>query len=181
MKRLPALAILLYNRKLVNNMGKGCRKGNDNVYFLARKNAAECNDRLSSRESAAEQLGVSVSTLADYELGATKVVPVDKVVLMADLYGCPELKNMYCKHECPIGKDMAIATEPKRIDGVVLNIVHEFDADRVDSFRKNLVEIANDGEVTDDEKKMLWTMIGLANDMEFALSQLRMEAERILR
>lgn len=38
------------------------------------------NERLYSREGAAELLGISVSTLADYELGNTKVVPVDKVV-----------------------------------------------------------------------------------------------------
>ena len=60
------------------------------------------NERLYSREGAAELLGISVSTLADYELGNTKVVPVDKVVLMADLYNAPELKTGYCKHECPI-------------------------------------------------------------------------------
>ena len=60
------------------------------------------NERLYSREGAAELLGISVSTLADYELGNTKVVPVDKVVLMADLYNAPELKTGYCKYECPI-------------------------------------------------------------------------------
>lgn len=69
-------------------------KENENVYFRARKEAAKYNERLSSREGAAELLGVSASTLADYELGNTKVVPVDKVVLMADLYNCPELKAM---------------------------------------------------------------------------------------
>ena len=80
-------------------MGKDSTKGNDNVYFRARKEAATYNERLFSREGAAELLGISVSTLADYELGNTKVVPVDKVVLMADLYNCPELKYGYCKCE----------------------------------------------------------------------------------
>lgn len=67
-------------------MGRGPTKSNENVYFVARKKAAMYNERLYSREGAAELLGISVSTLADYELGNTKVVPVDKVVLMADLY-----------------------------------------------------------------------------------------------
>ena len=49
-------------------MGNGSMKDNDNVYFLARKKAATYNERLYSREGAAELLGVSVSTLADYEL-----------------------------------------------------------------------------------------------------------------
>lgn len=62
-------------------MGRGPTKSNENVYFVARKKAAMYNERLYSREGAAELLGISVSTLADYELGNTKVVPVDKVVL----------------------------------------------------------------------------------------------------
>lgn len=73
-------------------MGRGPTKSNENVYFVARKKAAMYNERLYSREGAAELLGISVSTLADYKLGNTKVVPVDKVVLMADLYNAPELK-----------------------------------------------------------------------------------------
>ncbi len=72
-------------------MGKGPINDNNNVYFKARKRAAAYNERLYSREGASELLGISVSTLADYELGNTKVVPVDKVVLMADLYNAPEL------------------------------------------------------------------------------------------
>ena len=70
-------------------MGIGGTKDNQNVYFRARKEAAEYNEALSSREKAAELLGISSSTLADYELGITKFVPVDKVVLMSDLYNRP--------------------------------------------------------------------------------------------
>lgn len=58
-------------------MGRGPTNENANMYFQARKKAATYNERLWSREGAAELLGISVSTLADYELGNTKVVPVD--------------------------------------------------------------------------------------------------------
>lgn len=50
-------------------MAKDCMKPNENIYFRCRKEAAKYNDKLNSRESAAEMLGVSVSSLADYELG----------------------------------------------------------------------------------------------------------------
>lgn len=83
-------------------MGRGPTNENTNMYFQARKKAATYNERLWSREGAAELLGISVSTLADYELGNTKVVPVDKVVLMADLYNAPELITGYCMRECPV-------------------------------------------------------------------------------
>ena len=62
-------------------MGRDAMKAGESPCFRCRKEAAKYNDRLNSREGAAELLGGSVSSLADYELGITKVIPVDKVVL----------------------------------------------------------------------------------------------------
>ena len=61
-----------------------------NRYYESRKNAAEHDERLTSRDAAGELLGVSWSSLADYERGLTKV-PVDVVCRMADLYKDPSL------------------------------------------------------------------------------------------
>lgn len=112
-------------------MGNGGTKENQNVYFRARKQAALYNEKLSSREGAAEMLGISPSTLADYELGITKFVPVDKVVLMADLYNCPELRTGYCKYECPIGKHISLATSVSGIEGIALRLIREFDSNEI--------------------------------------------------
>lgn len=49
-------------------MGTNPTKAADNVYCRYRKAAAMYNDKLNSREGAAELLGISQSTLADYEL-----------------------------------------------------------------------------------------------------------------
>ena len=68
---------------------------NENVYFECRKRAAIHNERLNSRAGAAEILGISESTLAHYELGITKNIPVDVVVMMAEVYNAPELKCIY--------------------------------------------------------------------------------------
>jgi transcriptional regulator with XRE-family HTH domain len=161
-------------------MGNGYRKVNTNMYFKARKQAAEYDDRLSSREGASELIGVSESTLADYELGGTKVVPVDKVCLMAEYYHSPELKNWYCKNECPIGKDMPIATELKGIEGVVLKMLQEFSSDRMNDMLTRLIDIAQDGEVTEQEIGALKMTMNWASDMEMALSQFRLSAEKIM-
>lgn len=87
-------------------MGRDAAKACENQCFRCRKEAAKYNDKLGSREGAAELLGISVSSLADYELGNTKVIPVDKVVLMADIYNAPELMAWYCSSECLIGKSL---------------------------------------------------------------------------
>ena len=82
-------------------MGRGATKAAGNVYYKARIEAAKWNDRLCSREGAAEALGVSVDTVKNIELGLHKCVPVDLVVLMSDLYTAPYLLSLYCKQECP--------------------------------------------------------------------------------
>lgn len=65
-----------------------CTKEGKNIYFACREKAAKYNDLLNSRERAAELLGISTSTLANHELGVTKNVPPDTVVMMSDLpYG----------------------------------------------------------------------------------------------
>ena len=68
--------------------------------FVARKKGQQCTARLYSREGAAELRRNLTSLLANYELGNTKVVPVDKVVLMADSI-MHRAENWVLQHECP--------------------------------------------------------------------------------
>lgn len=162
-------------------MGNGCMKDNKNVYFRARKEAANYNEKLFSREGAAELLGVSVSTLADYELGNTKVVPVDKVMLMADLYNCPELKTGYCKYECPIGKEMPIATKIKSLEGIALRMIREFDSDRISAIKKGFIEIAADGIITEDEKPELEAIMKKLDELSIVISEMKLAGEKALK
>lgn len=162
-------------------MGSGCTKDNQNVYFRARKQAAIYNERLSSREGAAEMLGISASTLADYELGITKFVPVDKVVLMADLYNSPELRTGYCKYECPIGKNIPLATEVNGIEGIALRLIKEFDADEIKNIEKELIEIASDGVISEEEKPVLKKIIKKLDSLMVAISELKLAGEKVLK
>lgn len=162
-------------------MGNDCTKEIQNVYFRARKNAALYNEKLFSREGAAELLGISTSTLADYELGITKFVPVDKVVLMADLYNCPELKTGYCKNECPIGKHIPLATSVSGIEGVALRILKGMDSDEVKNIQKSLIDIASDGIITEEEKPVLKEIIQKLEEMALAISELKLVGEKVLK
>lgn len=162
-------------------MGKGSMKENDNVYFRARKEAAMYNEKLFSREGAAELLGISVSTLADYELGNTKVVPVDKVMLMADLYNAPELKYGYCKYECPIGKTMPLATKAKSIEGIALRMIQEFDADKLKTMKNSLISIAADGVISENEKPELESILQKLDEMAVVISEMKLVGEKALK
>ena len=162
-------------------MGNGGTKENQNVYFRARKEAAEYNERLSSREGAAELLGISPSTLADYELGITKFVPVDKVVLMADLYNRPELRTGYCKYECPIGKHIPLATSVSGIEGIALRLIREFDSEKIKDMEKKLIDIAADGIISEDEKPTLENILGRLDELSLAISELKLAGEKALK
>ena len=159
-------------------MGNDCIKRHENIYFHSRKEAAKQDARLSSREGAAELLGVSLSTVADYELGNTKVVPVDKVDLMADLYNCPELRTMYCKNECPIGR---MATQIGSVEGIALRFLKEFDANRLNDIRSSLIEIAADGKIDESEKPELRVIVNMTNDLSRILSEIRLLGEKVLK
>lgn len=163
-----------------NKMGTDCAKENKNVYFCARKEAATHNPALYARDRAAEMIGVSVSTLADYELGITKVVPVDKVVLMADLYNCPELKTGYCKHECPIGKTYPVKTKVGGLEGITLRLLNAFDKEKLKEMRNSLIEISSDGDVDDSEREEFQSILEGLDRIILAASELKLAGSKIL-
>ena len=75
-------------------MSKFATKAAANMFCQARYEAAKSNERLSSREGAAEEIGIDRTRLARIELGST--IPYqEEVLLMADCYKAPELKGNY--------------------------------------------------------------------------------------
>ena len=155
-------------------MGSGCMKSGENMYFRCRKKAATWDERLSSREGAAELLGVSPSTVADYELGNTKFVP-------ADIYNCPELRTLYCKRECPIGKRLPLATDTGSLEGAVLRFLKEFDKDKLEDIRNGLIDIAADGKIDDSEKPELQVLLHMMDGLSLILSELQLIGEKALK
>lgn len=151
---------------------------NENVYFECRKMAANHNERLNNRAGAAELLGVSESTLAHYELGITKSVPVDVIVMMAELYGTPELKCNYCKYECPIGKSLPIATEIGSIESITVRMLNGLNETKLDVIKQKLLEIALDGKVDDKEREELTEIVRGLNGLYEVISELRMMTEQ---
>lgn len=159
-------------------MERGCMKSEENIYLECRKRASIYNDKLNSREMTAELLGVSVSTLANYELGITKNIPPDSVVMMSDLYRMPELKNHYCKFECPIGKFFPIATEESGLQGITVRILNRLDDEEIRGMKKSLLSIAEDGVIAPDEREEFEKIVKSLESLERAISELRILAEK---
>lgn len=156
-------------------MGNQPSRAADNIYCQCRKEAAKRDPKLNSREGAAELLGLSVSSLADYELGNTKVVPVDKVALMADLYEAPELCNYYCKNICPLGEAVPQA-EVNGLERITLKALVALN--KMEGLQEELLSISADGEVSEEERDDMLKIIDRLNEMANVAQSLKIWAEK---
>ncbi len=142
-------------------MGRNPTSALENIYFQCRKKAAKDDARLNSREGAAELLNISSSTLADYELGITKQIPVESILAMAALYKAPFLITRFCSCECPLGTacKVDLPTCQPSIQTVVLQIAAHIKPDAIGQVRDDLIVIASDGRVNDWERDRLTDIV----------------------
>lgn len=84
-------------------------KTGSNVFYIARSEASAHNDRLSSREGAADEMSIDRGRLFRIESGVAVPYP-EEVLMMSDLYHKPELENYYCTSCCPLGHGMPVVT-----------------------------------------------------------------------
>ena len=160
-------------------MGRTATKAAGNVFYEARLKAAKWNEKLLSREGAAEELGVSVDVVKNVELSLHKHMPVDLCVLMADLYNAPQLLNYYCKEECPVGRDRPLAVDLNSIELTTVRLIKAFDHEKIHDIKQKLLEIAEDGIVSDDEVSELDLISDCLNRMSEHISALSLLLESV--
>jgi len=144
-------------------MGKKATKAADNMYYLARCEAAEGNfdqnsdttplpedirAALSSREKAAELLGIDRTRLARIELDTIAPYP-EEVKIMSEVYNTPELCNAYCARECPIGKGNVREVVIDDFDRLALKALGSLKD--IDTLRASLISISEDGIIDPSE------------------------------
>ena len=116
-------------------MGKKATKAADNMYYLARCEAADSNDDFSSREKAAEIIGIDRTRLARIELDTITPYP-EEVEAMAEAYNMPELCNSFCARECPIGRHSVHEVTIDDFDRLALKVLGSLKD--IDSLRASL-------------------------------------------
>lgn len=160
-------------------MGRAATKASGNVWYCARIEAAKWNDRLLSRAGAAEALSMSEDAVKNTELGLEKCMPVDKAVLMADLYKAPELLNYYCKNNCPIGCVHDLADDSENIDRITVKLVKNLRVDQIEKIKEKLVDIAEDGVVTEDEIDELREVSNYLSELSVIANQLKLLLKKV--
>lgn len=157
-------------------MGLNPTKAASNIFCQKRKEAAKFNDRLNSREGASELIGVSPSALADYELGITKVVPVDVVIKMAEVYNAPELLAHYCHNECPLGDLCYQEPKLKSLDRAVVQFLASMQLG--ENAGAQLFAIVADGEITPDEYERLEQSMVLLDNIAHCIAELQLRIRK---
>lgn len=141
-------------------MGKKATKAADNIYYIARYEASKTNDDFTSREKAAEILGIDRTRLARIELDTIIPYP-EEVLAMARIYNAPELCNSYCARECPIGKKSVTEVTIDDFDRLALKVLGSLKD--IDSLRMSLIAISEDGIISESEKE---TFHNILNSLE---------------
>ena len=131
-------------------MGKKATKAADNMYYLARYEASKENEDFTSREKAAEIIGIDRTRLARIELDTIVPYP-EEVQAMANTYNCPELCNSYCARDCSIGKTSVKEVTIDDFDRLALKVLGSLKD--IDDLRMALIAISEDGVISENEKE----------------------------
>ncbi len=123
-------------------MQNDCR----NIYKTARQVAGLTQER------AAEMLGISVRSLADYELGV-RIPPNYVVDSMVTTYNSQLLGIQHLRESANMARSILPEVQEMRLPEAVLTLIdaiYDFADDRLD---RELIDIARDGVITGDEKE----------------------------
>ncbi|MBQ7920850.1 MAG: helix-turn-helix transcriptional regulator [Lachnospiraceae bacterium] len=130
-------------------MSKKATKAANNMYYLARCEAGESNPDFSSREKAAELIGIDRTRLARIELDTIAPYP-EEVKAMSEAYNTPELCNSYCARECPIGQNSVHEVTIDDFDRLALKVLGSLKD--IDTLRASLISISEDGYIDKSEQ-----------------------------
>ena len=151
-------------------------KTSSNVFYKARCEAATHNEQLSSREGAADIMSIDRGRLYRIESGIANPYP-EEIRLMADLYNAPELENYYCTTMCPLGGDMP-RINVADIDRISIRALSTFR--KIAETKELLLDITEDGVISDDEKEDLNKALENLEELERITQSLRMWVKKNL-
>ena len=124
-------------------MGRKSTKECKNIYQISREEAEL------TRNAAAEKLQfISADRIEKIESEKSLPHP-DEILAMSDSYKNPSLCNYYCSHECPIGQEYIPEIKAKDLSVITLEMLATLNT--LFKEKERMVEIAVDGEITEDE------------------------------
>lgn len=147
-----------------------------NAFYRARCVAAAHNDQLSSREGASSIMSIDRGRLYRIEKGGAVPYP-EEILLMADLYGAPELENYYCTEMCPLGKNTPKA-EIANLDRIAIKALSALK--KVGQTKELLLDITEDGVIDESEKADMKKILENLEELEQVAQSLKIWVKKNL-
>lgn len=152
-------------------------KTSSNVFYKARCDASIHHEQLSSREGAADIISIDRGRLYRIERGTVNPYP-EEVLLMADLYNAPELRNLYCREMCPLGGDVPVL-ELEDLDRITIKAMASLR--KVAQTKELLLDITEDGVISEEEKPSLEKILAMLDEISAIAQSLKVWTEKNLR
>ena len=125
------------------SMGRNSVKENKNIYQRTRESLGL------SREKASDLLETIPPERIE-KIENEKVVPYPEDILtMAEKYKSPDLCNVYCSKQCPIGRHYVPEVKIKDLSQIVLEMLASLKS--MSRKKDRLIEITADGKIANDE------------------------------
>lgn len=151
-------------------------KTSSNIFYKARCAASTHNERLSSREGAADIMAIDRGRLYRIENGIINPYP-EEIRLMADLYNAPELENYYCTNMCPLGDGMP-EIDIASLDRISVKALSTFR--KLGETRELLLDITEDGVIDESEKPELEKILATLEELEQVAQSLKLWVKKNL-
>ena len=102
-----------------------------------------------SREKASDCIKcITADRLEKIENGRVIARP-DEILAMAKAYCAPAIINFYCTHDCDIGEKCINEVKPKELTQIAIETLNSLN--KLNQMRDRLLEIVEDGTITEDE------------------------------
>ena len=124
-------------------MGRASTKENKSIYQITREEL-----KLTREKASDMTCFMSAEHIEKIENGKINIQP-DDVMALAQCYKAPKLCNYYCSNECPIGQKYVPEIQIKDLAQITIETLNSLN--RINREKDRLLEIIEDGEVTDDE------------------------------
>ena len=139
----------------------------------------EVRDSLGLTREQASELLETIDPAKIERIESEKQLPSpEDVMIMAEKYREPNIRNYYCANQCPMGQHFVPKIKFNDLEKTVLKLVASLNS--MNAKKDKLIEIAEDGTITDDE---MLDFIGIQKDLErvsLAVDALELWTEKMM-
>lgn len=139
----------------------------------------EVRDKLGLTRDQASELLETIEPGKLERIESEKQLPSpEDVMIMADKYGEPNIRNYYCANQCPMGQHYVPRIKFIDLEKTVLKLIASLNS--MHAKQDKLIEIAEDGKISDDEMRDFISIQKELEKVSLAVSAMEVWTEKMM-